>query len=431
MGGKNRPAGNGRLYIDLRETPVLNDLKWKSAVFPRLLLMLIVTSPIHGAADAEDRWNEPVLTVLQRTAEPLLKADCPWEDFCIGVVNVIRCGDLWQMWYDSYDHNYGNDADGYVCYACSQDGVHWQKPDLGLIEYGGNRHNNIVISGPATGGAHGHTVFLDCAAPESERYKAVFSKCIGNGEWWVYGALSPDGIRWTPLPEPLLRKNSDTQSVCFRDRDVYRLYVRMWTGPGTFGGRRLVGYTESATFGAFPDPVAIPLSPALPLNCSTAARGANPAGTTVFAAESGSLATSESMSAEKSDPANLHFYNSAATSLPHGLYLLLPSVLLTESGTLPVHAALGRDGKQFSQPGREPLLMPGEGFDSMGVYVGPGAVPAEQPGAYWFYYCGTSVPHDANLPDKVHGAGGIGRFLLQVEQAELMKTGELAPQTEH
>src|SRR5690606_35873298 len=31
------------------------------------------------------------------------------------------------------------------CYAYSKDGIHWTKPDLGLVEFQGNRNNNIIM----------------------------------------------------------------------------------------------------------------------------------------------------------------------------------------------------------------------------------------------------------------------------------------------
>ena len=37
------------------------------------------------------------------------------------------------------------------------------------------------------------------------------------------------------------QENSDTQNVCIRDGNVYRLYVRMWSGPKPFSGQRIVG----------------------------------------------------------------------------------------------------------------------------------------------------------------------------------------------
>ena len=83
-------------------------------------------------------------------------------------------------------------------------------------------------------------------------------------------------------------------------------------------------------------------------------------------------------------------------------------------GALKVFAAFSRDGKAFELWKGNPLLTPGGGFDSKGLYVGPGAVPGEKPGTYWFYYVGTSTPHDDNMPEKTSGKGGLGRFLLEI-----------------
>jgi hypothetical protein len=29
-----------------------------------------------------------------------------------------------------------------MCYAVSEDGLHWEKPNLGLVEYNGSKENN-------------------------------------------------------------------------------------------------------------------------------------------------------------------------------------------------------------------------------------------------------------------------------------------------
>ena len=94
---------------------------------------------------------------------------------------------------------------------------------------------------------------------------------------------------------------------------------------------------------------------------------------------------------------------------------MLPSGFFTKDGSVLAYAAFSRDGKQFQRLGRTPLLGLGKAFDSKGMYVAPGAIPGKTPGTYWFYYFGTSVPHDANKPTKVRCDGGIGRFLLRVE----------------
>ena len=331
----------------------------------------------------------PALGVEQRTTQPLLIAEKPWEDFQIAYVNVIRDGDDWHMWYGAYDHSYKDDSDGYLCYAHSTNGVTWEKPVLGLVEYGGNRSNNIVIAGPPIAGVHGHTVFVDSDAPAAERFKLVFTKRAGKGkgEWWVYGGTSPDGIHWTLGDNPLLTRNSDTQTVCFRDGDRYRLYVRMWSD-GLYRGRRLVGYSESTRFGDFPDPVAV-LSP------------------------------------DAQDPPDLNLYNSAATKLRDGLYVMFPSayhsVKVGESidGTVAAQLAMSTDGRTFQRSSRELFLPLGSGFDSKGLYVGPGAVPGERPGTWWIYYAGSTRGHDDKVDSQVQYDGGIGRFLLVEKPKEM------------
>lgn len=52
---------------------------------------------------------------------------------------VLRDGDLLRMWYHCIgDRGYRN------CYATSIDGLSWQRPDVGLVEYAGSRSNSIV-----------------------------------------------------------------------------------------------------------------------------------------------------------------------------------------------------------------------------------------------------------------------------------------------
>ena len=123
---------------------------------------------------------------------------------------------------------------------------------LGIYTYQGSKNNNILGFG-----THGVTVFLDSRAPRIERFKAVGVRQHAGCQWWVYGGTSADGLHWKWRDEPLLKKNADTANVCIRDGDVYRLYLRMWSGPAAFTGQRIIGYTESTRFGSFRDPTAI------------------------------------------------------------------------------------------------------------------------------------------------------------------------------
>ena len=317
----------------------------------------------------------PGTAISDRTVEPLLKADRPWEDFCISYCQVIRMTNRWMMWYGSYDHRYQNDSDGFLCYAESGDGWRWTKPELGIFAYEGATKNNILLAD----GVHGACVFLDPEAPAGERFKLVFVKLVGN-RWPVFGGSSPDGIHWTLGAKPLLDRNSDTQQTCYRDGDIYRLYPRLWTGPGDFVGHRAVGYSQAKQFGEFSDPVVM-------------------------------------LQTDASDPPNLQFYNPAVAKLHPNVYVMFPSGFYTGEDVVRVHAALSSDGQNFQRVGRRPAMDLGTGFDSKGLYVGPGAVPADKPEQFWFYYLGVSHGHDEKEPAKLKsgggiGSGGIGRFLV-------------------
>jgi hypothetical protein len=330
------------------------------------------------AAVAVESDSAPRLTISQRTVEPLIKADKPWERYCLGYCQVIRTVKKWRMWYGSFDHRYQNDSENFLCYAESSDGLHWDKPDLGLILYDGSRHNNIILQA----GVIGPSIFIDADAPPSDRYKMAYVKWTG-GRWPVYGATSPDGLHWTLGNTPLLDFNSDTQQTCFRDGAGYRLFVRMWSGRKDFEGRRIVGESFSSSFGGFPPPRQI-------------------------------------LDVDERDPSNLQFYNSAVTKLRDGLYIAMPSGFYKGEDMSRVHAAISYDGEHFLRVGARPLLDVGSGFDRMALYVAPGAVAAEESGQYWMYYIGSAAGHDKSSPKHLKHTGGIGRFLITIEEFNRM-----------
>ena len=55
------------------------------------------------------------------------------------------------MWYRLYPvtptGRYTDERRGprLTCYAESKDGIHWEKPDLGIVEWQGSRRNNILF----------------------------------------------------------------------------------------------------------------------------------------------------------------------------------------------------------------------------------------------------------------------------------------------
>ncbi|MBN2456999.1 MAG: hypothetical protein JXB29_10790 [Sedimentisphaerales bacterium] len=69
--------------------------------------------------------------------------------------SVIKIGDKFKMWYlgtwrNKPDNDWRVTAEktGWwrpMCYAESNDGIHWTKPNLGLIEFAGSKKNNICL----------------------------------------------------------------------------------------------------------------------------------------------------------------------------------------------------------------------------------------------------------------------------------------------
>src|SRR5262249_7240453 len=115
-----------------------------------------------------------------------------------------------------------------ACYAESRDGIHWTKPDLGLFEFDGSKHNNIVWD---TEGSHCFTPFRDTnpAAAADAKYKAM-TRVPGG----LLPLRSPDGIRWTPMADqPVIRRGTfDSQNLAFWDSRLgkYREYHRGFRG---------------------------------------------------------------------------------------------------------------------------------------------------------------------------------------------------------
>jgi len=134
-------------------------------------------------------------------SSPLLEPDKPWETPPAGekgVASAIPYSD--GVWYDPTDDLYKMwylAAWGrYTCYAQSQDGIHWEKPELDVMP-GTNivmDHTRTDIELDFTNGRDSGTVWLDHnAATPAERFKMMV-RDQGAGDHEIF--VSPDGIHW-------------------------------------------------------------------------------------------------------------------------------------------------------------------------------------------------------------------------------------------
>jgi len=118
---------------------------------------------------------------------PLLQPERPWEGESIYISNSAIYDQqerLFKMWYQ---------AGEYTCYATSEDGLRWNRPNLKLVEFEGSTDNNIV-KGRAM------QMVFDPMAPQHQRYKTL----TWNPERGYHALFSADGLVWnfqkdTPL----------------------------------------------------------------------------------------------------------------------------------------------------------------------------------------------------------------------------------------
>lgn len=173
---------------------------------------------------------------------------------------VVHDGERFRMWYiarddgagstapgerDRYEASRGGDGisetgttsdivhsydTGRICCAESDDGYHWRKPDLGIVEYRGSTRNNICDLEPGTGSMD---VLFQPDAPPERRYLMVIEFTA-----WRHlkkppplemasitrFAASPDGYRWTMLQEEPGVVGQHHEVFClYRYRDRYHI----------------------------------------------------------------------------------------------------------------------------------------------------------------------------------------------------------------
>ena len=163
-----------------------------------------------------------------RPREVVLVCDEPWEGNTSGYFTVFRDGELYRLYYRGSSHNIetGKGSPQVTCYAESRDGIHWEKPDLGLCEFKGSTENNIVWTGQGT---HNFTPFKD-TNPQCKpraRYKALGRM---GGRRGLLAFRSKDGLHWELIQEePVITKGAfDSQNLAFWDSQagLYRAYFR-------------------------------------------------------------------------------------------------------------------------------------------------------------------------------------------------------------
>lgn len=197
-----------------------------------------------------------------------LHFDREWEGDFSAYVTVLHDGAVhhedatYRMYYRGMPAAGGDTTRTEVtCYAESDDGIHWRKPDLGLYEVNQTRQNNVVLADHPPF-SHNFSPFIDTrpGVPADERFKALAGagrdKQTDSGlvKAGLHSFASADGINWRKLGDgPVITDGAfDSQNVAFwsEHEKTYVCYFRTWSE-----GFRTISRTTSPDFTNWSEPV--------------------------------------------------------------------------------------------------------------------------------------------------------------------------------
>lgn len=221
----------------------------------RLLFLSILCPLLASAAtplDLGTRWELFVDDYLVAKKEGLalklhepvrreivLTTDKPWEGPTCGYFSAIQDGKKVRLYYRGSAGGSDHSDAQVTCFVESEDGIHFTRPKLGLIEAGGTKDNNVIWRGVES---HNFAPFLDANpnAKPAERYKALGGVKQPGKNWHqgetpggLYAFASSDGIHWKKMQDtPVITKGAfDSQNLAFWDvtRNRYASFSRIFT----------------------------------------------------------------------------------------------------------------------------------------------------------------------------------------------------------
>ena len=154
-----------------------------------------------------DEMSGGARLILQhpKLQEVAIVHDARWEGNGSGFHSVFQDGDLYRMYYKAWQLTTKDDKltiphPLFTCYAESDDGIQWRKPQLGLVEFKWSMQNNILWADNKLVDAGHPAVFIDTNpdAPPDARFKAIRVAGDFSG---LMAFKSPDGINWTAMSD--------------------------------------------------------------------------------------------------------------------------------------------------------------------------------------------------------------------------------------
>lgn len=336
---------------------------------------------------------------------PVVTAERPWEAGWMHYACLVQESNALKLWYGCHPPSEdGELGPEYFCYATSGDGVEWERPSLGLVEYMGSKDNNIL---PLSGSM----VFIDPKAPPHQRFKMLRCKTSEDLEQaGLYIAYSADGIHWKEHPQRVLPHLPDTQNQVFYDSHLgkYVAYLRSWAPL-----RKVVRAQMDDVLQPWP--------------YDQSFKPVKPWGEKYPPVPTHELPTA--ISYDQLDPPETDIYTPAVSVYPwaQDVYLAFPSIYChfpdppkgrwRNDGLLEIQLAVSRDGMSFKRPDRRrayiPLGLRGEPQGGS-LYMVPGL--ARMGDEVYHYYVAYAHSHGEYVGFRE--LRGIGAIYLAVQRLD-------------
>jgi hypothetical protein len=366
---------------------------------------------IRDAENIELSVNAPV------EQDIVLESASPWEAYRVFFSSIVDIGGEYRMYYTDMAFDEGGKITTNLCLALSDDGLQWERPELGLYEFRGNRRNNIVapyVHGAPTYdptwpwdrpylmlGTVSGMIDPDGLKPPSEidldRHVALRDPNFGAGPNKPHLFASADGVHWDVAAGPLCDfacDNWTNQILYDRRLGKYVAYLR------AFPGRRTVARYETE------DPGRIPWA--------VVRSDPQPDG------YGNSYITNELptvMDVDEDDHWRGDVQNPAVVVYPwaQDVYLAFPSLhryypgcergpqhrfRFFNDGVDDIHLYISRDGVTWTRPSRWPYIGLGTWGDHDGgsLFTGLGIVRSGD--ELWQYYTACRRTHGAIVPSE-------------------------------
>lgn len=170
---------------------------------------------VPGEITQRDHCFDRVNPLIKHPANPVFSPETPWETMSVESASIIYSEQekMFKMWYVAWckgefatheaavpiHDNWAVSGRWFLCYACSTDGIHWERPALGIVKSTLYPDNNILL---ADSGFFMNlpTVIEDVDDPDpNRRYKLlIFDQDLDDisGRSGGRTAVSPDGLHW-------------------------------------------------------------------------------------------------------------------------------------------------------------------------------------------------------------------------------------------